>query len=94
MSLSFSIYYTSILAAIPCVVPASSVGTAFGVIGCIVGLSQCTTPFMNIGIINSNDDLSISYKSLNLAYIFVSLIPVCLSLYVKFGPFEEVDEKL
>jgi MFS family permease len=54
MSFGFSIYYTGILASIPSIVPEKSVGTAFGVIGCVVGLSQCITPFINIGIIDSD----------------------------------------
>lgn len=87
MSFSFSIYYTGILAAVPAVVEKSSVGTAFGVIGCIVGLSQCTTPWLNIAIINSNSDLAISYKSLNLCYALVAFIAFLLAVYINWGPF-------
>jgi hypothetical protein len=87
MSFGFSIYYSGILAAVPYVVEKRSVGTAFGVIGSIVGLSQISTPFMNIAIINSNDDFAISYKRLTFVYIFIALIAYITAIYIQCGPF-------
>lgn len=94
LSFSFSIFYCVILVAVPYVVEPKTVGTAFGVIGSVVGLSQCIMPWINIAIIDSNDDLSISYKSLNFAFIIFSFIAFALALYIKCGPFEKIDTKL
>jgi len=91
--LSFSVYYTGIIASIPYVVERTSVGTAFGVIGCFVGLSQCTTPFMNIAIIDSDSDLSVSYKTLNLVYILIAFIAFCFAVYINWGPFQALDRR-
>lgn len=93
MSFSFAIYYTGILSSIPCIVPEKSVGTAFGVIGCVVGLSQCVVPFMNIAIIDSDPELSISYKRLNLVYILIAFAALCMAIYIKCGPLDIVDSK-
>lgn len=87
MSFGFSIYYSGILAAVPYVVKKHTVGTAFGVIGSMVGLSQISTPFMNIAIINSDDDLAISYKRLTFVYIFIALVSYITAIYIQCGPF-------
>jgi hypothetical protein len=63
------------------------------VIGCAVGLSQCIIPFMNISIIDSDPDLSVSYKRLNLVYILIAFAALCLAIYIKFGPLDEIDSK-
>ena len=63
-------------------------------VGSIVGLSQCLGPFMNIAIIDSDSDLSISYKSLNLAYIIISSIAVLLALYIRIGPYDSLDSNI
>lgn len=93
MSLGFAIYYSGILAAVPYVVDKRSVGTAFGVIGSMVGLSQISTPFMNIAIINSDDDLAVSYNRLNFAYIFLALVAYITAIYIQCGPFSKLDQK-
>jgi len=54
LSFGLSIYYTAIIAAVPYIVNKGSMGTAFGVIGCFVGMSQCITPLMNAGLIDSD----------------------------------------
>jgi len=87
MSFGFSIFFSGIVAAVPYVVQKQSVGTAFGVIGSMVGLSQISTPFMNIAIINSDDDLAISYKRLTFVYIFIALIAYISAIYIQCGPF-------
>lgn len=93
MSFGFAIYYSAILAAVPYVVDKNSVGTAFGVLGSIVGLSQISTPFMNIAIIDSDDDLSVSYKRLNFVYIFLALTALVTAIYINWGGFELMDKK-
>ena len=48
---------------------------------------------MNIGIIDSDPDISVSYKRLSLVYILIAFAALCFAVYIKFGPFEEVDSK-
>ena len=68
-----------------------TIGTAYGVLGCVVGLSQSTMPFVNIAIIDSDDNLAVSYKRLNLAYIFIALSTVILALIMKHKTFKSLD---
>jgi hypothetical protein len=48
---------------------------------------------MNISIIDSDPDLSVSYKRLNLVYILIAFAALCLAIYIKFGPLDEIDSK-
>lgn len=89
----FSIIFSGIQAAIPYVVDKKTIGTAFGVLGCAVGLSQSVIPFVNIAIIDTDDDLSKSYKTLNLAYICFASASFCTAIITKCGPFEQIDQK-
>jgi hypothetical protein len=87
VSLSFglSIHYSAIIVSVPYLVPQKAVGTAFGVIGSAVGFSACAMPFINVALIDSDSDLGISYRRLNLAYIIMALFAFCLATYVKFS---------
>ena len=93
MSFGLAIYYSAILAAVPYVVEKNTVGTAFGVIGSVIGLSQIITPFVNIVIIDSDEDLAVSYKRLNFAYIFIALSALISAIYINWGPFGQLDQK-
>ena len=68
-----------------------TIGTAYGVLGCVIGLSQSTMPFVNIAIIDSDDDLAVSYRRLNLAYVFIAFTTVCLAVFMKRKTFEQLD---
>lgn len=89
----FAILFSGLQAAIPYVVEKKTIGTAYGVLGCAVGFSQCLMPFVNIAIIDSDPDLSISYTTLNLFYIGFATISLSLAVYIKCGAFESVDQK-
>ncbi len=42
---------------------------------------------MNSAVINSDDDLAISYKRLNFVYIFLALAAYIIAIYIQCGPF-------
>ena len=48
-------------------------------------------PFVNIAIIDSDDDLAVSYRRLNLAYVFIAFTTVCLAVFMKRKTFEQLD---
>lgn len=92
-SFGFAMLFSGLQAAIPYVVEKRSIGTAYGVLGCVVGLSQSVMPFVNIAIIDSDADLRVSYTTLNLAYIGLASISMGLAIFIKLGKFEKVDQK-
>jgi hypothetical protein len=49
---------------------------------------------MNITIINSDTDLSKSYKSLNLAFVFLASISVFLACWINFRDFSVLDSRM
>lgn len=64
-----------------------SIGTAYGVLGCVVGLAQSFMPFVNIAVIDSMEELSDSYRRLNLVYIGLAGLSAAIAVYIKCGKF-------
>ena len=48
-------------------------------------------PFVNIAIIDSDDELAVSYRRLNLAYVSIAFATVCLAVFMKRKTFEQLD---
>jgi len=91
LSFGYSVTFSGLQASIPYVVNKKTIGTAYGVLGCVIGFSQSITPFANIAIIDSDPDLAISYKALNLAYAIFAVLTVCLALFMKKKSFDGLD---
>lgn len=68
-----------------------TIGTAYGVLGCMIGLSQSATPFLNIAIIDSDPDLSVSYRTLNLVYVIIAFLTFLLAVFMKRSSFDGLD---
>lgn len=82
------------LTAVVYVVEKKAVGTAFGVVGCAIGLSECVMPFVNVAVIDNDDDLAKSYKNLTLLYVFIAFTPFLFALFILFADFHQMDERL
>jgi MFS family permease len=91
LSFGFSILFSGLMAAIPYVVEEKAMGTAYGVLGCVIGLSQIFMPFVNTLIIDSDPDLAVSYKTLNLTYTIMAALVLTLALVMKHPAFDSLD---
>lgn len=60
----------------------------------MVGFSQCLVPLAFIGIIDSNSDLAVSYKSLSLFTTSLAVIPFLFALWIFFRDYSILDIKL
>lgn len=69
-------------------------GTAWGIAGSVVGFSQCIVPLIFIKIIDSDPNLSISYRSLSLFSCSLAIIPVLFALWIYFRDYRKIDNKL
>ena len=94
LSVNFSIYYVSLTAAVTYMIEEKVLGPAWGIAGSVVGFSQCIVPLIFIEIIDSNPDLSISYRSLSLFCCSLSVIPVLFGLWIYFRDYRIIDNKL
>lgn len=63
------------------------VGTAWGIVGSTIGLSECIGPISNTLMISSDDDLGQSYKNLTLYTTGISLMTFIFSAWILFGDF-------
>ena len=85
MSFAFAIYYTCLTSSIPYLVNKDCLGTAWGICGSAGAIAQSVVPLINSGIMDSNSFIDQSYTRLTYFTMLASLIPVVLSIYIKFS---------
>ncbi len=67
--------------------------TAWGISGCVLGLSQMIMPLIFIQILDP-DNLLQSYSSLIIFVIVITLIKLTIALVIKCGKYEKLDRVL
>ncbi len=89
-SVFFGSIYTILVSSVSLLADKKRLGTAWGVVGTAIGLGQSVSPLIN-GLVEEDNDLKGSYKTLTLVYIFLSCFPLILSIMVRFGPYKVLD---
>lgn len=63
------------------------IGTAWGIVGSTIGLSDCVGPITNTLMITSDEDLGQSYKNLTLYTSSIALMTFLFSGMILLGDF-------
>lgn len=69
----------------------NELGTAMGVMGSAIGLTQCVFSLMNISVTSSSKSLLMSYSTLIFNYIIVAGVSVALAVWVRFRDYSALD---
>ncbi len=90
LSVFFGSIYSILVSSVSLLADKKRLGTAWGVVGTAIGLGQSISPLAN-GLIEQDDNLKGSYKTLCLAYIIMSCFPLIFSIIICFGPYSVLD---
>lgn len=69
----------------------NELGTAMGVMGSAIGLTQCVFSLMNISVTSSSKSLLMSYSTLIFNYIIVAGVSVALAVWVRVRDYSALD---
>lgn len=93
MAFNFSIYYTCITPCIPFLVSSDVLGTAWGIAGSAIGLSQCLIPILFIAVIGSRSNLSSAYSDLCGVGVILAIIPLGFAMWINYFDYDILDMK-
>jgi hypothetical protein len=90
---SITILWAFIYTSVIYFVDEKHLGTAYGILLTAMGFGECIGPIINALILNTNSDLSVSYKNFFLYYTCISMIPILIAVWIKFRPeFDIIDQ--
>ena len=82
--------YTVLTSSVSLLADKRRLGTAWGVIGMVIGLGESISSIIN-GLVEDDSDLTHSYTTLTLIYLLISCGAIAMALWIFLGPFEQID---
>jgi hypothetical protein len=82
--------YTVLTSSVSLLADKRRLGTAWGVIGMVIGLGESISSMIN-GLVEDADSLVQSYTNLTLIYLIISCGAIAMALWIFIGPFTEID---
>jgi len=94
MSFNWAVFHSILEPCIAYYVEEKALGSAWGVVGSSLGLSQSIFSLMNIGITSSSKSLLKSYEKLIIYYIVIAGLALLVACWIRFRDYTPLDKNL
>jgi hypothetical protein len=93
MSFNWAVFHSILEPGLACFVKEQELGTALGIMGSCMGLSQSLFSLMNITVTTSSKSLLKSYSTLIFYYVIIASVSVLLAIWVRVRDYDVLDKQ-